>query len=677
VSAIDQLLRFDPAHFWVQHNEHRIIFPEIFFALDYRWFQGTQAFPIAANVVFRLTQIILLILVLWRTPEIPKPFRLGAAAIVAILMGSVIQIEALDSPFLLVWHLSDLAATASLLLLWLAAPPQSGRCWFGFSLATAVIATYSSGNGMLVWPILLCLAICVRFPHRQLIAIGVTGAVSIGAYFIHYSWMSQGSLAKLLSHPFFAAWFVGLYLGAPISYFYRTAGGVAGLAGVVLIAVCLVRAFRRGWSNTPVFFVAIGHGMYVISSALLAAAARMDPGDSIVAAATASRYVSTPLGHWAFLTLLLLWAVARRKGRSALGGHIALGLLTVVILLVVMRYQSLPEKTFAGLQATYHEAGLSMLAGVRDPAMSRVVFPFWPERDMRRPDPDWITIFAPLLQEKGFSIYASGKDLLLGESMNAVFGVPARGQCAGGIFSTSLVQDGVRIGGWAYDLVQRRPPKWIVLATTSGSIIGLGQTWHSGYPSNDDVYHGPSENQWVAFTGRAGLDQQIQAYALMEDDRVACPVGEPVSSPAGRWGQPEALGDRIPVSEWHAEPAWTVNGFHPSVGFLSSGTAYGSWSGSDANQGKIFSAPIPLAGHVCLAVPIAHGPSIDGQSVYLQDADTNRPLVYAPLEQKAGAWRYWAVPLNWPDTKQIRIAALDNGSAWGQWVAVGQPSWCK
>ena len=83
----------------------------------------------------------------------------------------------------------------------------------------------------------------------------------------------------------------------------------------------------------------------------------------------------------------------------------------------------------------------------------------------------------------------------------------------------------------------------------------------------------------------------------------------------------------MPLSGWQADAAWTLGGFHSSVGVLPAGAAYGSWSGSDANQGGIVSAPFSAESHSCLAVPVAHGPSLVGQSVNVLDADTGRKVM--------------------------------------------------
>ena len=56
VQYLDRLLKFDLRHFWVQHNEHRIGFPEMVYALDYIFFPGEQLLPIACNVACQLAQ---------------------------------------------------------------------------------------------------------------------------------------------------------------------------------------------------------------------------------------------------------------------------------------------------------------------------------------------------------------------------------------------------------------------------------------------------------------------------------------------------------------------------------------------------------------------------------------------------------------------------------------------
>ena len=68
---LDRLLKFDLRHFWVQHNEHRIGFPEMVYALDYIFFPGEQLLPIACNVACQLAQLALWSWLLQQMKDMP------------------------------------------------------------------------------------------------------------------------------------------------------------------------------------------------------------------------------------------------------------------------------------------------------------------------------------------------------------------------------------------------------------------------------------------------------------------------------------------------------------------------------------------------------------------------------------------------------------------------------
>jgi hypothetical protein len=135
------------------------------------------------------------------------------------------------------------------------------------------------------------------------------------------------------------------------------------------------------------------------------------------------------------------------------------------------------------------------------------------------------------------------------------------------------------------------------------------------------------------------------------------------------------VGPVIHISGWQADPEWTLNGFHPSVGTLNGEVMYGSFSGSDANRGTLVSSPFETGSRGCIVLPIAHGPSIVGQSVKLVAADTGQDAGRIRLDESSGNWRYWAVYFS-RDISALRIVAEDKGDQWGQWVAVGEPHRC-
>jgi hypothetical protein len=171
------------------------------------------------------------------------------------------------------------------------------------------------------------------------------------------------------------------------------------------------------------------------------------------------------------------------------------------------------------------------------------------------------------------------------------------------------------------------------------------------------------------------MSGSIQAYAIVHGGRMACALGSPHPVPRIKPIPANQVGAPIHISEWKADPAWTRDGFHPSVGTLSGEVLYGSYSGNDANQGVLTSAPFATSGHTCIALPVAHGPSVGSQSVRLVDPESGKTVQSIPLSETPGTWQFWAVELEGVD--KLRIVAEDKGSQWGQWVAVGEPHWCQ
>jgi hypothetical protein len=121
--------------------------------------------------------------------------------------------------------------------------------------------------------------------------------------------------------------------------------------------------------------------------------------------------------------------------------------------------------------------------------------------------------------------------------------------------------------------------------------------------------------------------------------------------------------------------AWTLNGFNQEAGPVPlSGTAYGSWSGNDANTGVLTYPGISLK-YGAIYLPFATGPNTDNLEIQLVDARTGKIIstISPPVHTK---WVFLKVAL--PTTyvgpsTEIEMRFMDNGKGWGQWMAVGPP----
>jgi len=338
---------------------------------------------------------------------------------------------------------------------------------------------------------------------------------------------------------------------------------------------------------------------------------------------------------------------------------------TAVLLVAVMGRQKSHERAFAPFQASAHEAGIALAAGIEDPDVIRAIYP----------DPEFPLRWLPNIRERRLSIFSFGRQDWIGQQVERLFSMGPPSLCSGSLDRVSVVTGGYRATGWALDRGTGRPVTDIVLADPSGMIIGFGETRPGGYPSLNDTSRPPSDRDWAGFARAVRAPETVQAYAVVQGGKVSCALGAPMPVSHVRLIDAKRVGAVIHILEWKADAAWTRDGFHPSVGTLSGEVLYGSYSGNDANRGVLSSAPFETNGRDCISLPVARGPSTAGQSVRVVEAVSGKTVAAIPLDEMSGSWQYWSVEVR--ATPRLRIVAEDNGAGWGQWVAVGEPHWCR
>lgn len=517
----------------------------------------------------------------------------------------------------------------------------------------------------MIWPVLVMMAVILRLPKSRIAGLMLAATLSVGAYFIGYQFMGQGRSLIFFAHPLYAIWFMGVFAGAPLSYINTWLGGAVGIISFLSVVAAVVFAVRQGKLKEPAIVVTAGVCLFIMASAALTAYGRMNPSDPAVIAATAPRYVSVPFTYWANLVVVALWfATCLPWGRTVALHCVALGF--VLIVLAVARIQGPSERVFAAQQARAHEAGLALENGIEDTEHLAVLYP----------DPAFVRECAPGIRHRHLSVFASGYQDWIHRPLARLF-IPGPSElCAGGIETLAAVSGGgYRAGGWAIDRKDGDPLHEIVLTNATGIILGFGESRRAGYPQEhpDPTRRPASAWDWVGFAS-GDSSGSIQPYGIVRNGLIACPLGAPQPVPHAVPVDAQIPGAVIPVT-WKMDAAWTRNGFHPSVGTLPGEILYGSYSGSDRNQGALISTAFDTAGHACVALAVAHGPSVGGQSVNVVNAATGQTIESIPLSETGGKWQFWAIEFQ--GSPQLQIVAEDRGDQWGQWVAVSQPHWCK
>ena len=224
------------AQLWAVHGENRILFPNLivlllayttrFNVVVEEWISA--AMLAAATVLFILAHR-------RRAPDIPWI----AYCPVAILMLSFSQGRNAIWGFQMAWYVVIAALAATLFLL---DRPELGRVALAGAIVTGVIGSFSSLQGLLVWPSgLVLLWLCGR-TRKVIVSWLVAAVVTTVVYFINFQF-PPGNLAYVLSHPvdgvlfyFFA---VGDVVGLQAPSGNHPGNGAVIALGVLICAIAV------------------------------------------------------------------------------------------------------------------------------------------------------------------------------------------------------------------------------------------------------------------------------------------------------------------------------------------------------------------------------------------------------------------------------------------------------
>jgi hypothetical protein len=235
---------------FAQHNEHRIFFPRlVMLALG-----SITHYNNIAEMYFSWFLLCLIGYVIFRIYA--RSFGTSQGALVKFipvvwLIFSLRQWENLLWGFQLSWFMVVLFLLLSLYLL----GTSKNLGWrFAFSIVSGVICSFSSAQGLLIWPIGFILILLTWWSQRKEFRSQYLKVVSVWcllgllvyiAYFAGYVQPSyHPSLLYFVHHPFSAASYLVVCVGSPLA----VDGYTAAAAGILLLASCiyvLVYAIKR------------------------------------------------------------------------------------------------------------------------------------------------------------------------------------------------------------------------------------------------------------------------------------------------------------------------------------------------------------------------------------------------------------------------------------------------
>ncbi len=187
---------------WAQHTENRILFPNlIVLALAYTTHYNVVTEEYLSGVLLVAATAMLILAHRRRSPDTPWSFYLPVVLLMFTLAGGNQYYGGANTlyGFAMSWYVVLLSLAAALFLL--DRRRLTGLVLAG-SIAVAVVGSFSSIQGLLIWPVGLVLLLMRGRTRNAIVAWIVSGAVTGVVFLYHYNdKQGSGGLSYGLSHP--------------------------------------------------------------------------------------------------------------------------------------------------------------------------------------------------------------------------------------------------------------------------------------------------------------------------------------------------------------------------------------------------------------------------------------------------------------------------------------------
>ncbi|HZS52821.1 MAG TPA: hypothetical protein VFA65_00350 [Bryobacteraceae bacterium] len=518
IPRFERFVRYDLVNaLWQQHNEHRIVFPNLIFDADYLFLAGREILPLTLNVVFYFGTWLVLSLTFYRA-SVPLQIRVGASLMAGIVMAWEAAALEMAGAILIVWPLMLVSAAMALSLLTHVPGGKYPWRYLSAAIGCAVVSNYSLSNGLFLWPIMIAAAWLLHLSRVQLAVLAISAVAFVAIYFIGYRFSNQLNLGILWHHPIYALQFISAYLGVPFTVARPALGITMGIVLVTAFLICGVRAARRNLLNSKMGVVLFGVYTVCLLSAVLTAVGRMDPRDPGFGAATAQRYVVVPLVADASLLLIIAWLYAARQTYlwATVSVAFVVGLYSTGRSPVVQSWCEFVKIMLRNTQFV----SLAVQSGVDDPTLLRSVYP----------DVGAVKQRLAILRKDHLSSFADHRAEWLGKTVSSVVRFTIDAAKSGAITGIHSVPDGLVVTGWTDGQRSIRSPQWLVFVNDQRKVVGFGEKLPGGLPRDLQSLNTPQSFAWVGFVNANIPSSSFAAYALELNGKALIRIGEVTSA---------------------------------------------------------------------------------------------------------------------------------------------------
>lgn len=319
-----------------QHNEHRILFPKLIylaFANFTHWNLRAEMFFSVALVAMTSAGIYILI----RRTLADSPRRVALLwGLANLLLFSPAQCENWLWGFQLQAFIPNLCLVAALVAI---TSNWNSSTRIALAGLAAIVATFSFGNGLLLWP-LVAVCLFLRREKRTPILIWLAlFAVVCACYFAGYQRhpAPRPVSGNWIEYIYYLTAFLGGALARQHDGLQLIGPILIGLVACVLYTFFLVRFLQRGGDDLGKAVPWLALGGYAVASSVIAAAARIDSG---AGQGVDPRYVTISSLLYLSLVMLATILAKRHDGDEAKPAgwmtHVAAPITTSVLVLALL-----------------------------------------------------------------------------------------------------------------------------------------------------------------------------------------------------------------------------------------------------------------------------------------------------------------------------------------------------
>jgi hypothetical protein len=509
-------------------NEHRPVFPMIFWIIDHVLFNSDGLFLIIVNLLL-ITAIATMVGRMALRAGVPFVPALAFLLLVPLAMlwpanwenliwpkqvHVLLAVAAISGGFIGLVRADDLLRRSG--------PPRAIFVSVALGLALFFVGMFSFGYGLVAWGLTLPL-ILVRSWHRRLrmsVFIVITVIIVAGLALYGSTYTIIGAHADPLQsviRPFDLLSYVIMFMGAPAWFIVEGLGGtprdiwpaLAGTAGISTFGAAIVLMLKPGKAGADgagaparLFFVCIA--IWTVGVALLTALVRVN----LSSPSGISRYLIVPTLFWLALGG---WSLSgmRSSSRASNGAFLFGAVATACILVATFPYY------FGIMQDRARLVRMAAISAVlkMPGALTGYI--------LAGNDDALISAFMDESARRGASIYRQAWPGWLGRNVHGMFGASESGRCDGFVDQIMpLADEGIRAVGWAWDARKKVALQWLLITDMNGKVVGLA-TSGVARPDVSAYLHqrSASRSGWEGFA-RVSTSDFGSVYAVLNDGHV-------------------------------------------------------------------------------------------------------------------------------------------------------------